>query len=360
LDNFRAALAWTQEDAGSAALGLRLAAAIWWFWWGRGLWTEQRAWLQAVLAGRGAVEPDRARATALVAEGFVAWLQGDYATGEAAAEESRTVAQELGEPATLALALTYLGLHVASRGDVAGAQEVLVTSAALARESGDRWVLGWSLHFQGDCAGATGDLVAACALYTEELALRRSLGDTLGTGYALHRLGNMAYFQAEYPRATQLTEESLALYHQVDHKVGIATDLVVLGQVARRQQAYDRAEARFRDSLSLFQELGSNSGIAECLAGFAGLCAVKGQPERAARLLAAAAVLSERLAVHGGVVIGSDYQQEIENVRAALGQAAFAAAWAAGQTLTPAQAIALALEEATTDRAHKRQEQGEP
>jgi predicted ATPase/class 3 adenylate cyclase len=343
LDNFRAALAWTQGDVGSAALGLRLAAAMWWFWWGRGLLSEQRAWLDAVLAGGRAVEPDRARAQALVALGFIAWLQGDGAAGEAALEESRTLAQQLGDPLTLALALTFLGLHAVSRGDIARGQDVLLRSAALAREAGAPWILAWSLHFQGDGAFLTGDLDTACTLYAEELALRRTQGDTLGMGYALHRLGDMAYLQGDYRRATQLTEESLALYRMLDHKIGMANDLLVLGQVARRQQADERAEALLRESLSLFREL-APGGEAEPLVGFAGLWAARGELERAARLLGA---LFAHLGARGGVILGPDYPREIEHVRAALGEAAFAAAWAAGQALTLAQASALALEEAT-------------
>ena len=340
LDNVRAALAWSQEDAGSASLGLRLAAALWYFSWARGLWSEQRAWLQAALAGGGAAKPDRARAQALLALGLIAWSQEDFAAGEAALEEGRALAHHLGDQRTLALALTYLGLYALGRGDVAEGREVLVTSAALAREVGDTWVVAGSLHFQGDCAYLAGDLAAACALYTDELALRRALGDTLGLGYALHRLGNMAYFQADYPWATQLTEESLALYRALDHTVGMANDLLVLGQVARRQAAYARAEALLRDSLRLNQELGVDGWTAQCLVGFAGLCAVRGRLERAARLLAAAGTLSAYLPV-----LGPDHAREIAEVRAAMGEAAFAAAWAEGEAMTLEQAIAYALEQ---------------
>ena len=79
---------------------------------------------------------------------------------------------------------------------------------------------------------------------------------------------------------------------------------------------------------------------AQCLVGFAGLCAVRGRLERAARLLAAAGALSAYLPV-----LGPDHAREIAEVRAAMGEAAFAAAWADGEAMTLEQAIALALDE---------------
>jgi predicted ATPase/DNA-binding XRE family transcriptional regulator len=345
LDNFRAALAWTQEDGGSRQVGVSLAAALWWFWWGRGLWTEQRAWSQAVLTGGETAAPDSARAKVLAGVGFIAWLQGDPAAGTAALEKSRILAQRSGDPVALSLALLFLGLHAITGGDPAAGREMLVNSAILAREGGDRWLLAWALHFRGDHAYMTaGDLPAAGAFYEQGLALRRALGDILGMAFSLHRLGNMAYFQAEYARAAQLTEESLALFRAVENRTGMATDLIVLGQIARRQQDYERAAARLRDSLGLFQELGSKGGSAECLVGFAGLYADRNDLQRAARLLGAASALSGHLDIRGGVMIGLDYQREIAGVRAALGDTAFAVAWAEGQALSAGEAISLALE----------------
>ena len=64
-------------DTREASLGLRLAAALWEFWWVRGYLAEGRGWLdEALLRGRSASPELRARA--LHAAGSLATRQGDY------------------------------------------------------------------------------------------------------------------------------------------------------------------------------------------------------------------------------------------------------------------------------------------
>src|SRR5207237_3974072 len=74
LDNIRAALEWSQDADG--VTGLRLASALWLFWFLRGRLSEGRGRLEAFLATAEASR--NARAKALFAAGFLAQGQGDY------------------------------------------------------------------------------------------------------------------------------------------------------------------------------------------------------------------------------------------------------------------------------------------
>jgi DNA-binding NarL/FixJ family response regulator len=80
-----------------------------------------------------------------------------------------------------------------------------------------------------------------------------------------------------------------------------------------------------------------------CLEELGILAALCGEAERAAHLLGAAEVYRELLGVPFPAVVSSDYQAPIEAAKATLGEAAFAAAWAAGRQLT--------IDEARTEAA---------
>jgi len=79
-----------------------------------------------------------------------------------------------------------------------------------------------------------------------------------------------------------------------------------------------------------------------CLAGFAGVAALAGQDERAARLFGAVEAAAQRLALKMDDLDRMTYDPMIAAVRGRLGEASFNAAWAAGRAMTLEQALACA------------------
>lgn len=96
------------------------------------------------------------------------------------------------------------------------------------------------------------------------------------------------------------------------------------------------------------REAGNKQGIAECLVGLAGLAAVAGQPERAARLFAAAEALLDAIGAPLSPADRAESQRDLAAARAQLDSAAFAAAWDAGQVMSLEWAVDQALR--TEDR----------
>jgi DNA-binding NarL/FixJ family response regulator len=90
-------------------------------------------------------------------------------------------------------------------------------------------------------------------------------------------------------------------------------------------------------------------GITASLIGLAATAALRGRPERAARLGAAAEALCEASGATPLPPFQAIHTQTAEAARAELGEAAFAAAWAAGQALPADGAIAEALAVATRE-----------
>jgi predicted ATPase/class 3 adenylate cyclase len=320
-DNLRAALGWTRER-GEGELGLRLAVAIWRFWYTHGYLSEGRDWLEVLLL-----------------------LAPDPSPGESPAPEGNQD-QEQREQALRALRAR--GLYGAAtlantQNDVERAEALFEQSLALGRDAGDRSVAASALNALGIMALHRGEVERAMTLFTESLALSREVGDTWAVARALVSLGQSAYLQGSYADAAAFLEECLALMRREGSQSYSAVALLNLGHVARAQRAYAQATQLYREALTLSQGLGDKLRVARALEGLATTAALQAQPERAAQLLGAAAGVRETLGAAVHPIDRPALEKAAADLRAALGVDAFERAQAAGRALPLEAAIQEAL-----------------
>jgi len=337
-DNLRSALTWSSEESGDAARGLRLAAALWYFWFVRGYLGEGRRWLTALLAAAPAAAPDggpasTARSKALSGAGALARLQGDYADARAFYEQSRALREQMGDrqgaaaalgdiglvdynvgdygtarvrlnqsiealrgmgdTRSLALSLNSLGMVAAEQGDYAAAHTLYEESIALQRKHGDRHGIAMAVNNLGIVAAHRGDLQAARALWEEGLAIRRELGDRRGVALTLHNLAFVNYREGDKDAATARFEESLIAFRKLGDRHGIALSLGQLGGIAAERGDYPAARALLEESLAMQRQSGNRQGIANVLEGLGGLACDQGDAA------AAKAFLEEALGIAG-------------------------------------------------------------
>ena len=312
--NLREALAWLAES-GHWLDCLRLAAALGRFWEHRGHLIEGRDWLERTLEpSRTADAPPDLRAMALIQLGFISLRLGDYDRAEACGVDARDAWRRLRNPARLAQAVYIVGAVAEYRGDDALAE----------------------------------------AQYEEALVAYREAGYAPGIAVILENLGDLSYRGGDYTRALALAEEAVASSRDSLDAGAVATPLVGVGQAAIALADGERAVAALQESLSLSRDAGFGIGVADALAGFANAAAHAGHPDRAAhaghpdraaRLLGA---VDTMLADLGSprVLHHAMHQRTLAAVREALREPTFAAALAAGQALTPEQAVAEALDPA--------------
>jgi predicted ATPase len=232
-------------------------------------------------------------------------------------------------------------------GDGIVAEEALALfEAAYTLHSSEGNVAGatWTLNYQGMLAMLLGDYQRATTLLEQVLPVHRQQGDLHGVGWALCYLACMQCQQGEYARAVALFEESLAAFQDLQDKYGISYQLWYLANTVRDQHNYEQAKRLYRESLQVRHALMDKRGIAECFESLVEVAVAEGQPVRAARLFAAAHWLRETsstpLDAHGRPA----QERAVANARTALGEDAFAAAWAEGRALSLEEAVALALE----------------
>jgi predicted ATPase len=400
LANLRAALAWA-GTAGEVELGLRLAVALANFWEERGYRREGREWLEALLrAAAGSDDqgpPASLRARALARAASLAASHGDYQGAAPLAERSLALWHELGQTGNSAEALDTLAYVAAHQGDVARQEALLRESLALYRAQGDTRGSAVVLSWLGTLRRGADDLDGATALLEEGLALFREVGDTGGVAFALQYLGAVAAARQHDERAQELVEQSLAIYRELGDSADVAYALGALAGLAADRGDLGRARALCDDAVARFRQLDDARGLgvelstlgrvaalqgdlacaaaayAECLSlhhaavradlvfsleGMAQVMARQAaqhhtgsQLERAVRLFGAAAAVRATLgaaaarswSIPVAPANRDAYERQVAAARAALGEEAFAAAWAEGEALLPEQAIGLAL-----------------
>jgi tetratricopeptide (TPR) repeat protein len=250
----------------------------------------------------------------------------------AAGDECIQLSQAIRETVQVAIAQLHLGQVALYEGDYERARALFVASLPMIRMLGWRSTVAEGLAGLADVARGQGDYVQAAALYTEVLTIYCQLGDQHMPAYAavLARLTDATLAQGDWTAAQRYVAESL----------GIAQ---AAGQ-------------------------GGLPQLARALEAQAALAAVQRRPERALQLAGAAAAQRADLdpslatpqqdvpAVVVHLALTQDrlnrslarpdlatLERRLAPARQALSSGEQATAWAEGQAMTPAQAIAYAL-----------------
>ena len=177
----------------------------------------------------------------------------------------------------------------------------------------------------------------------QSLAVAEALSDKWLVAWALHLLGLAAHIAGDYPTADAFYERSLAIRQVLGHHETIGVMCQLRGASAYRQGKFLEARQFCVGYLEVSQELGSPWHLSNALAQFASLAAAQQQPERAARLIGAAAVMNETFRARPIPLIEELFVEGVGLARQALGETAFAVAMATGQAMSPEEATAEAL-----------------
>lgn len=232
------------------------------------------------------------------------------------------------------------------RGDCAGASSLLEQALALAISIGDthdaawcKMELGWNATLQGNAAKAE-------ALLHESLAVQRQLADTNCTAISVGYLGMSALEREDVATAHDLLEQSLAGFEEVAARASITRTVSWLGAAHLVDGNVADAEADYLKSLRIERGLPNRQRTAALLEGLAAVAFRRGQLDRSAQLLGAAASVLGDLAPSPLPPRLAAQREHVPNqVRQALGEEAWTAAHASGQALSREEAIALALGE---------------
>jgi predicted ATPase/class 3 adenylate cyclase len=306
---------------------------------------------QSLAIWRGLGNP-QGIAASLYGIGKSAELYDDYETARSAYEESISIRRGLGirgdieSSLDIAAPFARLGHWAGVRhGDWTLARSFYERCLTLRRELGDTMGVIFSLKDLGSVSMQQGDHASARPFFGEMLELQRKHGSKRGVASALVDVASAAWKQGDHAVARALYQESLEIWRALGNNLLTASTLFSLGDLTADAGEPGPAQAYFRQSLALRQELGERQGITQCLERLSRVAAGQGRWERAVQLRAASEALCEVIGAPWSASQRAESADRVTAARIALGEEAFAAAWAEGRAMSFEQAIAFALEE---------------
>jgi non-specific serine/threonine protein kinase len=307
LPNYREALAWATQSTSRVheEVALQLVFALRLVWYGRCYYNEGRDQLLRALARAGSGRRTALRASALNTLGFIARIQGNFASARSLLEESRSIFAELGDRSGEARAMVNLGFVACGLEDVGRAQ----------------------------------------MCFAEALAISEDLSDPLRVASIVNGMGEVARLQGKYGEARPLYERALETYRAHEWATELPFVLINLGHVAHHEGDNEAAKSYFHESLALALQYGFRLPIAWCLVGMGGVAARQSQYGRAARLYGAAQAISSTIAAALNPADRAQYQHYMSIARAHISEVSWERAWALGQAMDLKQAVAFSVVE---------------
>ncbi|CAN5723206.1 LuxR family transcriptional regulator [soil metagenome] len=335
-DNLRAALGWSLNDPAGVRAALELAAGLWRFWEMRGYIVEGRGWIERVLAASPG-ERSPMRADVLTAAGLLSAAQGDHAAALRYHEQSLAVQEQFGDPMRTQFAVHTLANAAFHAGDLDRAAALYERVLEIARQNGDQRGMPFVQVHLAEVADRKGDWQRARASYQEAIEMMRAQDDPWPLGYALSNYGQSAARNGDRPTAREMYESALGIYRQLGDQRGEARVITLLAELAGGDGDEAVARSLLLDALTIRCRLGDSLGISAALERFSA-ATVEADPERATRILSAAAAMREQSGARPSPADQAAIDQQLARMQELLG-ARFQEAWRIGRNATVDDAL---------------------
>jgi len=257
-DNLRAAMTNLQEQH-AVDPALKLACALWRFWYLHGHLSWERRWLESMLSEPHDRLDTLTLGSAYNAAGALAYAQGDYTWARAYWEISCSALGQSEDQAALALALHNLGTVLTMENQLVAARRTHERALSLRRRLHNEVGTADSLAGLAEAAYRLGDFQQSRALFEESIAIMERLANQGTYHYqsALRGLCVVARYQGDFKTAHACLREGIAICESMGDNASVAAWHNTLGWVVMDQGAYVEAIDRFKASLVIWRELGN-------------------------------------------------------------------------------------------------------
>jgi predicted ATPase/DNA-binding SARP family transcriptional activator len=252
-DNFRAAFDWFASSARHEQ-ALRLAGALWRFWYLRGHLTEGRRRLEAALAADEA--PTLGRAKSLNGAAAMAINAGDVRAARERAADALELHRALDDEVGAAYASFMLANALTEEVETGRARDLYEHAIEVfGRRGAHTWALLATRHLAALYA-ASGDRDRARTLHQENLKRAREAGSDRFVASSLSSLADFALAEGRLHEAIAMLEESVELHRQLGDLLDTAVDLATFAAALARGGELETATVVTSALASLGDEIG--------------------------------------------------------------------------------------------------------
>ena len=340
LVNLRAALDWSFSN-GDLELGVRLAGALrWWFFGRMGQLEQARVWLESAVDRRDEL-PTPLLLKAMTALMTVAMSQGDYRRASHVGEEAVALAEELDDRAELAVALMARGGAAVYEGNATRAVECLERSLAHCQERGDRWGKAWVLTFWGIQTRRHGDDMLARAQLEEALSIFRALRDAHNQVIPLLQLALVAQHAGHPDEAVACCREAILLARRLGDRQLEHGATCIYGRVELARGRLDEAQRLLTASLRSFRGAENQLTVALAVEGLACIAQARERDRAATELWGFADELRATSAIPLSGERSQDRDDQLRQLGDRIGSGKVEVGLAAGSMLSFQQVLVL-------------------
>jgi ATP/maltotriose-dependent transcriptional regulator MalT len=327
---------------------MRLAAHLWRFWLLRGETGEGASWLERAIvlfrqqsgaahdAGQD-TDPDtdsaQLLASALCGAGILAIYQNRYQQAMASLQECLAIARKLDDKPRIALALHGFARMALRTGQFKEAESLYNESLALFGGQNNEWGMAQALLYWGLTLWAAGKFAQAHTPLERALAISRQIGDQQGANQALEAFAWNQLALGQLKEAQQLLESCVTLARAREDRPLLTRGLHGLGGALRRQGKGTEAYTALVEAFLVAFELEDKWHIAGCLVEIAHIALMRGEMERAARIVGASESLFPNINAHAPALSAAAYQELVTKLPTRLGEHKYRALFGEGMAL---------------------------
>jgi len=346
------------------ALGVRLAAALYRFWWLRGYPSDGRRVMARVVAAStsGPGLTGLSLRPLALSNTFLLAFPGGARTAVALSTDYLAHCREIGDDRGVIMALSSLGLNLAHLYEDERGAELCEEGVAIARKLGEPFILARALQASALVAQIRKEYEQGIAIAEEAISIYRPLGSAAMIASALRCQSICSMGLGNHVAAKRLAEDAFRISHDLGDRRGLAMAYKDLGRCATLAGELDRAVELLHLAIAPVLQMEDRWLGVICISVLAAVKVAQGtQPPShettgppstddlyghlvdGARLFAAAEVSREPDGLHVPSDVAGTYDRDLALLQECLGGAAFSQAWREGRAMSWEHAVEYAF-----------------